>query len=607
LEIFLKDAFNKSNLAIVFWNGEGKVVLSNPAAQTFFKEKDLENENFFKLISNSDKKIISDLVNLKNTFQHINHNIFIKFNTSVLSFSDSEKIYQTVCSKVDQKDIAENNHMIDSVIEDLYAQKSVLQKRESTLRLQNIVLLQLAKSAAIDSGDLEQAIREITEAATIALDCERSSIWFYNDDKSAIIAKNLFEKNKDRHTSGAVLEAKDFPRYFNYLNEERILAAGNASVDGNTSEFTDVYLRPLGIISMLDSPIRIEGKMVGVLCNETVGNRKDWTIEEQSFASSLTDLVSRAVDSYERNQARQELKKANEELESRVEIRTRELQEKMSEVMKLKLQQDGDYYLTTLILNPLCIDLNNSTKIKTEYFVEQKKQFEFRNKINQLGGDIVICGNIKFWDGNDKYLFFANADAMGKSMQGAGGAIVFGSLLNSIVAQAARKNRILQISPEDWLTGVYNELHSAFKSFVGLMLISTIIGVINERTGEMIYFNAEHPHPVLYRDGMAEYIEPSYSLMKIGTEMEKNFEIQKYILRPGDILLIGSDGKDDILLIDENSKRTMNSEGSLFLNLVKKSNAELPLIISGLKELGDLTDDLSILKIQFQPLSLLGF
>lgn len=31
---------------------------------------------------------------------------------------------------------------------------------------------------------------------------------------------------------------------------------------------------------MLDAPIRIEGKMIGVICNETVGKYKKWTVEK---------------------------------------------------------------------------------------------------------------------------------------------------------------------------------------------------------------------------------------------------------------------------------------------------------------------------------------
>ena len=43
----------------------------------------------------------------------------------------------------------------------------------------------------------------------------------------------------------------------------------------------------------------------------------------------------------------------NKTLEDKVEQRTRELQETLSQVKLLKEQQDGDYFLTTLIINPL--------------------------------------------------------------------------------------------------------------------------------------------------------------------------------------------------------------------------------------------------------------
>ncbi len=220
-------------------------------------------------------------------------------------------------------------------IETSSQEKDMIQKfkeSEERLKKQNQILLRLAKSSAIDNGDLQAALKEITIAATEALNCDRSSVWIYNPEKTAIVCLNLFENSKNAHASGVELFAKDFPAYFKYLQEERSLAAHNAHTDPSTYEFSVVYLTPLGINSMLDAPFRLEGSMVGVICNEHVGPQRVWTLEEQNFAGSLADLISRAMQAEKRQSAQNELKRINENLENIVEERTRALQKANSEL-----------------------------------------------------------------------------------------------------------------------------------------------------------------------------------------------------------------------------------------------------------------------------------
>jgi PAS domain S-box-containing protein len=64
------------------------------------------------------------------------------------------------------------------------------------------------------------------------------------------------------------------------------------------------YLKPLGISSMLDAPVWVSGKVVGVLCHEHTGPARDWSAEEIDFVSVLASMVSLALE--ESNRARSE-------------------------------------------------------------------------------------------------------------------------------------------------------------------------------------------------------------------------------------------------------------------------------------------------------------
>ncbi len=74
-----------------------------------------------------------------------------------------------------------------------------LRETEVRLRKQSHVLVDLGKRAAIHSGDLSGALREITEAAGRTLAVERVSVWLYNDARTHIRCVELFELSANRH------------------------------------------------------------------------------------------------------------------------------------------------------------------------------------------------------------------------------------------------------------------------------------------------------------------------------------------------------------------------------------------------------------------------
>ncbi|MCX8000675.1 MAG: HAMP domain-containing protein, partial [Leptospiraceae bacterium] len=88
------------------------------------------------------------------------------------------------------------------------------------------------------------------------------------------------------------------------------------------------------------------------------------------------------------------IKEYNEQLEEKVRQRTKELSETLDKVQELKKQQDGDYFLTSLLLNPLMQNRTRSQKVSIQFFVDQKKKFTFRNKEHAIGGDVCISGDL---------------------------------------------------------------------------------------------------------------------------------------------------------------------------------------------------------------------
>lgn len=285
-------------------------------------------------------------------------------------------------------------------------------------------------------------------------------------------------------------------------------------------------------------------------------------------------------------------------LELMVEKRTDELNESLRVVQELKEAQDGDYFLTSLLLDPLQMNNNSSSNIKTEIFIEQKKKFTFKKWNAEIGGDICITDTIQLF-GKD-YTVFINGDAMGKSIQGAGGALVFGVVFNTgITRSKLEKNS--NIYPELWLKERYLDIQNVFLSFDGSMYISISMGLIDNESGLMYYINAEHPWSILYRDGKASFLEEELFLRKIGTPGQENkFFIRLFQLEDDDKIIFGSDGRDDILIQSKNiDEELMNEDETLFINTIEEAKAEIPEIVNLTKSKGKFSDDFSLLKIEY--------
>jgi tetratricopeptide (TPR) repeat protein len=276
------------------------------------------------------------------------------------------------------------------------------------------------------------------------------------------------------------------------------------------------------------------------------------------------------------------------------------IRQQMEEVQALKVQQDGDYFLTSILIKPLAINLVKSNSVQVDFISSQYKKFEFRNRKYEIGGDLNASYSIKLYDKN--YTVFLNGDAMGKSIQGAGGALVLGTVFNALVTRTLQVKQAAEKHPEQWLKECFLELQNVFVAFDGSMLLSAVLGVVDENSGLLYFINAEHPWVVLYRDEKADFIENELYLRKIGIEgLGGKLQVRTFQLRPGDLLICGSDGRDDILLgyNEEDGGRIINEDENEFLNRVEDGRGDLEKIMEAISQFGEFTDDLSLLRISF--------
>ncbi len=299
------------------------------------------------------------------------------------------------------------------------------------------------------------------------------------------------------------------------------------------------------------------------------------------------------------NEARTKLQEYAETLEEKVKERTNELQNTLETVQKLKVQQDGDYFLTSLLLEPLSSNYVRSKYVHVNYLIRQKKQFSFRQWEKEIGGDLCTAHTIYLR--GKSFTVFMNADAMGKSMQGAGGILVLGSVFQTIIERTHTVPSEKENYPEHWLKNSFVELHKVFETFEGSMLISLVLGLVDDETGLLYFINAEHPFTILYRNGKAKFIEEELEFRKLGTTgMKGTLFIQTFQLQPKDVILVGSDGKDDIVMTDANGKETINEDETHILRCIESAKGDLEGILENVLKKGRLMDDYSMIRVAYK-------
>lgn len=159
----------------------------------------------------------------------------------------------------------------------------------------NDAYLVIAQDWSLWEQSLQQALGRITELVSLNLRVDRVSVWLIDRQAISLELMDLYENRRCVHSGGISIYERDYPTYFSTLRHNRIIDAVDAHTDSRTREFSQNYLKPLGIESMLDATLRKASKLAGVLCVEHTGSQRIWSEQERRFILSVADLVSQRL------------------------------------------------------------------------------------------------------------------------------------------------------------------------------------------------------------------------------------------------------------------------------------------------------------------------
>ncbi|MDA3907337.1 MAG: PAS domain S-box protein, partial [Bacteroidales bacterium] len=195
-----------------------------------------------------------------------------------------------------------------------------LKAREKRANNQRIAIAKIAIDKTLTDINLYEGFRNITEVVSTAIIVERISIWILSEDGLTLNCMSLYETGKKKHSSGTSLLAENFPCYFDAIKKESRIYAYDAQADPRTAELKDEYLVPLGITSMLDAGINIDGKLSGVICMEHIGEKRKWEVDEEAFVSTVASIIAQAIINSKRLRAEEILLKMNKAINNSGEV-----------------------------------------------------------------------------------------------------------------------------------------------------------------------------------------------------------------------------------------------------------------------------------------------
>ena len=291
------------------------------------------------------------------------------------SFNRLEKANMELEFRVQQR----TSELADSQLS-LQRNNFLLQRREQQLRKQQKILIDLTKNKALNLGDFITAVQNITETASQTLDVERVSVWLFDNTKTKLHCLDLYIQSSNIHTEADFLGADQFPSLFAALQENQSLIIEDVQNEDILKDLRPNYLNPLNVVSLLTSPFDIGCELTGLLVFEQVGIERLWLLEEISFASSLSELLSLGMEAQERRRAEDDLRV--EKMRSE-----RLLLNVLPKAIAERLKSSPIYTPTNIPTNRTSAILTKSiSRLKTESGTIVADTFE---EVTVLFGDIV--------------------------------------------------------------------------------------------------------------------------------------------------------------------------------------------------------------------------
>ena len=214
---------------------------------------------------------------------------------------------------------------------------------------------------------------------------------------------------------------------------------------------------------------------------------------------------------------------------------------------------------------------------------DEYRLYASMNPAKEVGGDFY-----DFYLIDDNHLVLTIADVSGKGVPAA----LFMMITKVLLSSATVNYK----TPSEILTSINDQIA---KKNTTNMFITVWLGILDLRTGKLVYSNAGHEDPVIYRKGANFKIEKTTHGIVVGAFENYKYKDNEITLKKGDKLFLYTDGVPEAT----NNKNEMFGLDRMVNSLNNNFNKDMEDILKNVKK--DV-DEFANGAVQFDDLTMLG-
>ena len=281
--------------SIVIFDTKGTILHASDSLNHLLNEDELVDHSIFDFIEGDVDHVKLWLENLSNSH----------FKDVKLKMHRNKQVFPARL-RMAAWSVSKNDFIVMASIVDA----TFIERKKRDLLRKTLTIEQLSKSRKIRDGKLNDAIYEILEMSSKAVQVERVNAWLFNEDATLIECIGNYDASIPGLIEQDSLPRIQMPNYFRLFETEKIIISSHSMDSEITRELRDHYLIPNNIHAMMDIPLRIEGDIIGVICFEQVDHSRDWSLQDQKFGLIAAQMVSLSVETNKRKLIQQQLESA---------------------------------------------------------------------------------------------------------------------------------------------------------------------------------------------------------------------------------------------------------------------------------------------------------
>jgi diguanylate cyclase (GGDEF)-like protein/PAS domain S-box-containing protein len=156
----------------------------------------------------------------------------------------------------------------------------------------------LVELAVAPKSDWAESLKNLLSAAGNTLGVSRASFWRMHNNPRRLECEAMYlgaDKGFDASWVKRPFTEADQPAYFQWLSDNRPIITSNPEQHLATVGYADAEGFK-NVTALIDVPVWIEGSPVGLVCFEVLDVPREWSAEDESFATHVASLLALALE-----------------------------------------------------------------------------------------------------------------------------------------------------------------------------------------------------------------------------------------------------------------------------------------------------------------------